>query len=256
MNTSQTSSTCSNCNEKLLGSFCYQCGQRHVLKKLSIHQILVEIKESALNLERGLVSTLKNLILDPRKVIFDYIEGKRGIFTSPFRLMILAMSLLAVYAFFFDFNPYYEQSQSIYGNNKLTPEVNDFLTRFSFIMILPIIAVSTWIFCYKKGINYAGHLVLNVYYSAFTNICLVPVFLLFKLVGVNQWINFLVPQLFSITYVIYFFNRIFNIKSGKSILIYLGSFVLTMVIVFILAIGVSLILYYTGAMDAETLRQP
>lgn len=76
--------------------FCPACGQPTPVHRIDWHFLGHELEHSVLHMDRGILYTLKNLMLRPGHFIRDYIEGRRADHVKP---MLLIMLMAAVVVF-------------------------------------------------------------------------------------------------------------------------------------------------------------
>jgi len=84
---------CKNCNTRLDGSFCPQCGQRDVDLERPLRDLLAEAARETFDADGRLVRTLMALFRRPGFLTVEFLAGRRQSYTPPFRLY-LAFSLL------------------------------------------------------------------------------------------------------------------------------------------------------------------
>ncbi len=133
---------------------------------------------SAFNVERGFFYTLKLLLLRPGQLMQLYLWEGRYILYSPFRLLLVttALSLFSVYLFDWDqgFQNFQKGVEDGQNMGKLAPNamqnlVLEWYNLFLWLFI-PIMAVFSWLFFFKKGYNYAEHLVFQTFHICQLNI--------------------------------------------------------------------------------------
>jgi hypothetical protein len=86
-------STCLNCNTKLVGGFCHNCGQKHIDIKKPFPQIVSTIIDSLFSLDNKLVKTLPALFFKPGFLSKEFTTGKRVRYTAPFKLFMFSSIL-------------------------------------------------------------------------------------------------------------------------------------------------------------------
>lgn len=97
------SGQCADCGRAIDGAdqaFCPACGQPTPAHRIDWHFLGHELEHSVLHMDRGILYSLKRLMLRPGHFIRDYIDGRRARHVKPLALiMILAavMVLLARY---------------------------------------------------------------------------------------------------------------------------------------------------------------
>ncbi len=79
---------CKNCNAEINSKFCPDCGQPANLKRIDGHYIIHEI-EHVLHFERGILYTIRELIINPGQNIRNYLSGNRSRLVKPIIFIIL-----------------------------------------------------------------------------------------------------------------------------------------------------------------------
>jgi hypothetical protein len=126
----------------------------------------------AFNLNRGIIPTLKDLLVRPHIVSNHYIEGKRERYISPAQLFIVAVSLVALVNIFsneqeIDNDPL-ELIELTENKQILRPIVpiinimNKSPFSYLFFLIIPF-AIVTRLLSYKSEITFAMHIVNHMY---------------------------------------------------------------------------------------------
>ncbi|WP_449465827.1 DUF3667 domain-containing protein [Stenotrophomonas humi] len=91
-------SRCINCERAVTGAaqkFCPDCGQPTPAHRIDWHFLGHELEHSVLHMDRGILYSLKQLMLHPGQLLRDYIEGRRGNQVKPL-LLITVMSAVVV----------------------------------------------------------------------------------------------------------------------------------------------------------------
>lgn len=76
---------CANCNNAVKGNFCTECGQSIKVSRINIFNVIEELQFSFLHINKGIVYTVKELLLRPGYTIKSYLSGKRIQYFKPFR---------------------------------------------------------------------------------------------------------------------------------------------------------------------------
>ena len=81
---------CLNCGHPFTGheNFCPECGQENKGNKISFKNFVGELFSGFFNFDAKFWTTLIPLLTKPGKVSRDYIEGKRQLYTNPFRFYL------------------------------------------------------------------------------------------------------------------------------------------------------------------------
>lgn len=91
---------CKNCNNEVIQNFCSNCGQPSVLKRIDAHYILHEI-EHVIHFERGILYTIKELVINPGKSIRNYISENRSRLVKPVIFIIITSLIYTLISHFF-----------------------------------------------------------------------------------------------------------------------------------------------------------
>lgn len=90
---------CANCDLAIDGAdqkFCPACGQPTPMHRIDWHFLAHEFKRSVLDMDRGILYSLKRLMLRPGHLMRDYIEGRRAQQIKPLVLLMI-MSAVTVF---------------------------------------------------------------------------------------------------------------------------------------------------------------
>ena len=225
---------------------------------------------SAFNMERGLIPTLRDLLLRPGKVVNYYIEGNKGKYFSPGRFFVTAFAIYAIFILLFPaMNP--ESSSSSYNEelNKALKFLDNNQMIFYALFIIPVNAIVTRLSFYTYGLNLAKHFVMNIYCTCFLVIIFSLMMMPFNLLFQDELNGLIVDEvsaagrpltmslkiflyglggiIIQIIYYAFAFKQIFQIKTShailKSLLLVFGLFIFS-VLLFILAGGI-IIAFYT-----------
>ena len=81
--------TCKNCKTEVNLNYCPNCGHPKVLKRIDGQYILQEIR-NVLNFEKGILFTIKELIISPGKNIQDFLHENRNRLVKPIVFLIVS----------------------------------------------------------------------------------------------------------------------------------------------------------------------
>jgi len=93
-----TSDNCLNCGTPLQGRFCVECGQPARTRSLTFWQLLREFFEEAFDLDSKAWRSLVPLMLQPGRITYEYLAGRRARYVSPLRLYLTASVLFFIVA--------------------------------------------------------------------------------------------------------------------------------------------------------------
>jgi hypothetical protein len=180
--------TCKNCGNTFHGNFCNICGQKVIKGRFTIPVIFKDIAITIFNLEKGFFYTIKQLVLNPGKVLQGYLNGATKRYYNPFKLLIIVTGFLALFAL--ATNSYDTHLGSLNeAISERVPDVNEEMqsptqlriqsllkNNVNIIMLLfiPFYSIGYRIFYSRKSINYTEHLIINSYAFSIGNIISFP----------------------------------------------------------------------------------
>ena len=216
---------------------------------------------NAFNLERGLMPTLRDLLLRPSKVVNHYIEGNKEKYFSPGRFFVTAFAIYAIFILLF---PSMMPETVLDTDSEKEKKIFEFLENNHMILyalvFIPINAIISRFAFFKHKLNLAKHFVIHIYCMCFLLVLEALIMMPFDLLLPDKMNSLIIDEvdpsgkpiqirlkifLYTIisilTQIIYYafaLKRIFQIKTYhailKSLLLLLGSFFFTV----ILTIGV------------------
>ena len=246
------STNCLNCNTALQPGqrFCSQCGQQAAIHRFSVPHFLHELFHAFTHTDKGIFHLLKSLATRPGATAREYIGGKRKSYFSPFTFFLIVMGIYVLAdAFFIKTPPATEPDQQVLariptaeGRQHYTTmlhrgdNVRHFMTKKANIVAMvavPLIALISWLFFYRRGYNYAEHLTANMMFVVFSN--LVFVLLIFPLKALLKGgpLSNMLPMIGMLLQAIYLswcYNGFFQLSTAggriKSLLVSLFAIVL------------------------------
>ena len=177
--------TCPNCSASLDGNFqyCPTCGQKTHIHRFNLAHIGHEAFHALTHADKGILHLLKNLTIRPGIVAREYVlEGKRKRYFNPFTFLVIVLGLSVFVNSVFkpyerNINPEAartETNESASTAAKLRKErsrnVSYFLDKRANLVAfaaIPLFALAFWLFFRRSGINYAEHLVANVFFAGY-----------------------------------------------------------------------------------------
>jgi hypothetical protein len=150
---------CKLCGFSGTGNYCSHCGQSLKTKRISLKELLRELFHSFTHIEKGFFYTLKQLIVAPGRMQLTYIEGKRNIHQKPFSMFLMCATLTALFRYWI-FN-----AVSKYYHTDIMSEARFFheYMVITFVVLLPVYVLVTYLLFYKSGYNYAEVGVMMLY---------------------------------------------------------------------------------------------
>jgi hypothetical protein len=172
---------CKSCGFSASGNYCSHCGQSFKTKRISIKELLRELFHFFTHIEKGFFYTLRQLIVAPGRMQLAYVEGKRIIYQKPFSMFLLCATITALFRYWI-FN-----AVSKYYHADIISEAKFFheYLVITYITLIPIYVLITYLLFYKSGFNYAEVGVMVLYTIS---IC-------FLMAGLISLIKFIYPHI-------------------------------------------------------------
>ena len=216
---------CLNCNENIIGKFCYNCGQKSDTHRITLkHFLFHDILHGVWHFEKGILFTIKEALTRPGQAALDYIAGKRIKYYNVFYLILILIGLNLF------LSNHYDQMAHTYFGTVLEPTTNakgkaidDFIHNNSKLIIfsfVPLFAINSFILFGRKKLNFSEHFIIAgmVYLGVllFTTTIEILAFLEFiKYINViTDYIN-LILVTGMIIYVIYSYYNAFKLEYSK-----------------------------------------
>jgi hypothetical protein len=249
-----TSTHCKNCGADLDGVFCRNCGQKADIHAISFSYLTHEAIHALTHTDKGFLFLIKDLLLKPGIVAKEYIEGKRKKYFNPLSFFVITSAL---HAYFVTKTGYFSASESsgTSSGRKMPSWIADAL-RYSnehgrllqFLLIIPLLALLTWIFFRKPRRNLAELSVLFAFIVGESNVLrilvFIPVFLLFPELGRTNVYTFEVVLLVYITVALkQFYNQNIIVTAIKSLLIMVFMIVFYWVLTIFIALAMQSIFH-------------
>ncbi|WP_196140860.1 DUF3667 domain-containing protein [Aliikangiella sp. G2MR2-5] len=147
---------CGNCRAELYGSYCSECGQK-ANQPIAIKPILNSVFEKTSELDFRFVTLAKALLTSPGRMIKEYLEGKRIIYTHPIKaLFYFATAYLIVFSLL-DISIGFSGSSEKYGK-AVVAIINYLVFVFLALTSFPF----KWIY-HKQKLNWAESFVVLCY---------------------------------------------------------------------------------------------
>jgi hypothetical protein len=159
---------CKNCGFEGDGRFCSECGQTLKSKRIELHNVIHDVVHTFTHFEKGFLYTVKQLATRPGIMQKEYLYGQRVKHQKPFPMFFVAGTICAISMFLM-----YRSSSH--------PEEQVFFKNYYVIVhacLLPLYALSTWLFFRNSRMYYGEVLVLVIYMIGFMSLLVIPINLL------------------------------------------------------------------------------
>lgn len=154
----QKHQNCYNCGTKLVGKYCSNCSQKSDTKRLDFkHFMQHDIIHGAFHFDKGLLYTLKEIMLRPGKVTNDYISGKRVRYYNFFYLSLLIIGFTLL------LQSLHQENITLTGKSATYIETRNFASKnikYILLSFIPFFALSSRIVYRKVHFNIAEHTII------------------------------------------------------------------------------------------------
>ncbi len=155
---------CISCNNEHEEKFCPNCGEKNGVKKITLPSIMEDTFISVTDMDKGFLYNLKSLVLNPKRITSDYINGKRKGILNPVSFLILSITFYLVMITFFKMPRPLGDKEVILGTTygKFGYVIGKFITtNLKFFWILSIIPLATSIQLIFKKYNLIENLAIS-----------------------------------------------------------------------------------------------
>lgn len=151
---------CKNCNAELLSKFCPDCGQPKDLKRINGHYVIHEI-EHVLHFERGILYTIRELVINPGQNIRNYLSENRSRLVKPIIFIIITSLIYSILTSFLHIEETYVRFDG--DQNTTIAKIFKWVEgHYGYANIMMGIFISMWlkVFFRKFGYNFFEILIL------------------------------------------------------------------------------------------------
>ena len=136
---------CKSCNSELFGHFCSICGQPQKLKRINHQYILSEIG-SELNFNKGILFTIKEVLLRPGLSVKIFIHEDRNRLVKPIVFLIICSLLYTIIQQTFNFEDGYVNFNFADWKNSTIGNIFYWISNnYGYANILMAIFIASWI---------------------------------------------------------------------------------------------------------------
>lgn len=85
---------CTTCHIEMDADYCSQCGKKYTGKQLTVWNIGADFLDNFFAVDNSFVSQMREMLVNPKKIILDYWNGYRRYYFSPGRVLLIATIFL------------------------------------------------------------------------------------------------------------------------------------------------------------------
>lgn len=154
---------CLNCNTTLQGAFCHHCGQKASTHRITFrHFIQHDLPHGLFHLDKGILYTLKCLILRPGYTVRNFLKGQRVLHYNIFALFIIVIALKTLIDYQIS-DEHVFNSVDKHEADKMVNGAIDHYYKFFYLLCIPLMSVFSYLFSRRLGYNYTEHIVFNAF---------------------------------------------------------------------------------------------
>jgi len=164
----QKSHNCLNCDEKLSGKYCSNCGQKSDTHRITFKNFIEhDILHGTFHFEKGMLFTAKEALIRPGTAALAYISGKRKRYYNVFLLILITIGLMLFFNHFYHemlVSQGEEMIEDSVGLNETSKTINEIFSQESKIIILlfvPFAALSSFTIFRRKKLNLSEHSIIS-----------------------------------------------------------------------------------------------
>ncbi|AEA45218.1 DUF3667 domain-containing protein [Fluviicola taffensis] len=233
---------CPNCKSPITDNFCSNCGQPTKLKRIDGHYILHEIVH-VLHLEKGILYTIKELVIRPGESVKHFIAENRNRLVKPVIFVIVTSLIYTIISHWFHVEPVQPLEEQVRGS-ALVVIFKWIENHYGYSNIIMGMFIALWLklFFMKYDYNFFEILILLCFTMGIGMLTFAVATIIEGLSGLHL---FVIIQILSLIYSCWAIGQFYNKYKVTSYLKALSAYLLgTFVFYFmaiILGIGIDLI---------------
>jgi len=230
---------CKNCSSEVALNYCPKCGQQPNLKRIDGHYISHEI-EHLLHFERGILYTVRELLLRPGATVRRFISDDRSRLVKPVIFLIITSLIYTLVSHFFHIEDGYMKFE---GEKKSsTGAIFEWIqAHYGYANIIMGIFIAFWAMIFFKKYNYNFFEILIVLCFAMG-----MAMLIFAFCGIIYGIAHIdimqIGGCIGIIYCAWAIGQFFDKRKFSSYAKALGAYILGMVMFSFLAIAAGMLI--------------
>ncbi|MFZ1527839.1 MAG: hypothetical protein WAT19_03755 [Ferruginibacter sp.] len=138
--------TCKNCGNHFKGIFCNNCGQKFAVERFSFRHIFSEVIHAFTHADKGFLSLLKKMTVNPGLIAYEYIvEFRRKKYFNLFTFFVLITAIAAYIE-----NKDVLLKEDMFRMNNIYGIRLIFYNKLLSAIIIPAVALAVWLIHFPK----------------------------------------------------------------------------------------------------------
>jgi hypothetical protein len=208
---------CKNCGNKFHGNYCNVCSQSAKSGKITWKDLLHDLPHAIFHADKGLLHTIKELLVKPGHTISDYINGKRVSHFNPLLFLVIMGGFLSFFYTSFKIELPNEEV-----NLEKIERINITLGHEYFVLIglvfIILFSLTDYFFYKSKKFTMPEVFISNFFQAGqimLITLAMVPVFVLQTRILHQDGLNFELRFLLKCLYLLFLFYTRFQLYDAK-----------------------------------------
>ncbi|MEC5158586.1 DUF3667 domain-containing protein [Chryseobacterium sp. MP_3.2] len=222
---------CTNCAAEVAQKYCGNCGEVAELKRINGHYILHEI-EHVLHFERGILYTIKELLINPGSCIRNFISESRSRLVKPIIFIIITSLIYMLINNFFHIEDIYIKQEGLPTDSSYFKMLTWMQANYGYMNIISAAFIALWlkIFFRKYNYNFFELIIMLCFILGITML----IFAVFGLItGLTDINLFAASGVLGFVYAIYGIGNFYKKGKVSSYLKAFGSYILGFITMFL-----------------------
>lgn len=253
--------TCKNCGNITEGNFCNNCGQKTNTQRINFSYLVDEFSNGVLQVNRGILFTVKELFTRPGHSIREYLEGKRKQHFRPLAFVLLVSAVYVFMSYLSGVNTIVGdilngmlESSKTHSNSFETDSLIEIMKWFRkndiyfTLAIIPIFSFASFISFKNANYNFFEHLVLNSYITGQQMIIYLIYYVVIYLTNSHSKTDYLIniPLFLPILYLFWTFHQFFSSKKLLTKVLHtILTYFLFSISIYVLLFFLALIIFFS-----------
>jgi len=148
--------TCSICNIHIEENYCSRCGQRKSDTPVTIVSLIKDFVSNIFSLEKSVFATILKILINPKLIVNNYYNGYRNYHSSPGKILLYGIAVVALHTSFVD--------ENVMG---LTLESRSISAQYLFwLPLFPILLFSSFLTFIRREKGLSKHVISITYVSS------------------------------------------------------------------------------------------
>ena len=228
---------CKNCSTEITQNFCPKCGQPIQLKRIDGHYIVHDI-EHVLHFEKGILFTIRELLIRPGESIRQFISENRSRLVKPIIFIIVTSLIYTLISHYFHIEDEYMKHEG-FEKSTVGKILGWMQANYGYMNIIMGIFIAMWLklFFKKYGYNFFELLIMLCFILGITML----IFAFSSIIeGLFHFKLFFIAGMIGMVYSIWAIGNFFENRKIKNYVKALICYILGIVTFYIIIFGIGI----------------